>query len=74
MYEVIKDFADLQDGGYIYRVGEIFPREGTKVTIDRATELLGAENKAGEPLIAEIVTEAVSEKVPEPKKKKAKEK
>lgn len=51
-YEVIRDFTDLQDGNHIYRAGDKYPRagKGKKARID---ELSGAENKRGEPLIAE---------------------
>lgn len=71
MYTVIREFADLLDDGYIYHVGDKYPRKGRKATIARAEELLGAGNKIGEPLIAE---EAKEEKPIEPYKKKAKNK
>ena len=51
MYKVIKHFRDLQDKNYSYEVGDIFPREGLKVTEERLEELAGSNNKQGRPLI-----------------------
>ena len=64
MYRVIKEFADLTDykevkEGKIYHeysVGDIYPRQGKKVSKKRIEELIGAENARGEPLI-EVVQE-----------------
>jgi len=53
-YVVIKDFKDLQDRQHIYRVGDTYPREGYKPSKKRIEELLGNENRIGEPLIAEV--------------------
>ena len=39
MYKVIKLFADLQDNNHVYEVGDIFPREGLKVSEARLAEL-----------------------------------
>ena len=76
MYKVIKKFKDLQDNDYIYEVGDEFPRKGNRVTIDRTAELLGSDNKIGEPLIEEIVeiedTKEDDEIVVKPKKSKSK--
>lgn len=55
MYKVIKPFADLQDHYHSYAVGDIFPREGLKVTKTRLSELSGKKNRMGEPLIVEEV-------------------
>lgn len=55
MYKVIKPFADLKDHYYSYKVGDIFPREGLKVTKTRLSELSGKKNRMGEPLIVEEV-------------------
>lgn len=59
MYKVIKKFHDLQDvtktkSGNIYHeynVGDIFPRNGMKVSEDRLKELAGKDNQQGVPLI-----------------------
>lgn len=56
MYKVIKHFTDLQDKNYPYNVGDVYPREGHKVTEERLAELAGNENKQGVPLI-ELVEE-----------------
>ena len=54
MYEVIHEFADLLDDNHVYRVGDVYPRSGGKTTLDRATELMGKNNKIGQPLIKDI--------------------
>lgn len=59
MYKVIKKFHDLQDvtktkSGNIYHeynVGDVFPRNGMKVSEDRLKELAGKDNQQGVPLI-----------------------
>lgn len=33
-YRVIKYFTDLQDNGYAYKVGDLFPHKGFKVSED----------------------------------------
>lgn len=52
-YEVIKRFRDLQDGNYIYNVGDKYPRKG-RVNKERVEELSGHDNKIGVPLIKEV--------------------
>ena len=54
MYKVVKMFTDLQDGDWMYEVGDTFPRSGTKVHPRRIAELLGENNKQGVPLIKQI--------------------
>ena len=51
MYRVIEYFTDLQDDDHEYRTGDIFPREGLKVSEARLAELASAENLRGIPLI-----------------------
>lgn len=51
-YIVLKDFKDLQDSNHIYRAGDKFPRKG-RAKKERIEELLGSDNKRGEPLIVE---------------------
>lgn len=63
MYKVIKTFADLQDNGHIYALGDTFPRNGKKVSAERLTELASAKNKLKTPLIKEVETEEKAEKV-----------
>lgn len=54
MYEVIRDFTDLQDNEYPYSVGDIFPREGLNVGEERLKELSGSQNLQKRPLISKI--------------------
>lgn len=49
---VVKDFKDLQDDNYIYRVGDKFPHKG-RAKKERIEELSGSDNLRGEPLIEE---------------------
>lgn len=66
MYKVIKAFTDLHDNDYPYRVGDMFPRLGIKVSEKRLKELSGSDNKQGTPLIkwtADPVAEAVRKAV-----------
>lgn len=57
MYRTIVRFKDLQDGGYTYNVGDIFPRNGLAVGDNRISELSTNKNRRGIPLI-ELVPEA----------------
>lgn len=63
MYEVIHEFADLLDNNHVYRVGDVYPRDGGTTTLERATELMGKSNKIGKPVIKEkVVMETKSDK------------
>ena len=64
MYKVIKFFTDLQDNNFAYNVNDTYPRKDLKVTDERIAELLGKDNKQGEPLIKAVA----------PKKKAAEKK
>lgn len=64
MYKVIRSFRDLTDRGYLYNVGDVFPRDGVKVTKERLAELASTKNKAKRILI---------EKEPAKRKKKESE-
>ena len=69
MYRVIKTFADKQDSRYLYNVGDIYPREGLKVSERRIEELATDQNKRGIPLIEEVEEEEFMNKpVEEPEK------
>lgn len=52
-YVVLHDFKDLEDKGYVYIKGGIYPREGKQVDEDRVRELMSTVNKIGKPLIKE---------------------
>lgn len=50
-YRVVHKFKDLEDNGYIYEVGDIYPRQGVIVSKERFAELKTDKNKIGKPLI-----------------------
>ena len=52
-YTVIRDFTDLQDNNFKYRVGDEFPRPGMKVSDERIDELSTTKNRKGLPMIEE---------------------
>ena len=62
-YEVVRDFVDVQDGNYMYRAGDFFPRNGADVSEERIAELASTENRCGIVLIEplEIETEKDAE-------------
>ena len=57
MYKVIRFFTDLQDNGYPYNEGDIFPRDGLSVSKERLVELSSTNNKQRERLIELVVDE-----------------
>lgn len=59
MYTVIEHFTDLQDHGFKYHVGDVYPHMGYKPNNERIKELLSGNNKRGRAVIAEIVEEQV---------------
>lgn len=74
MYKVISYFTDLQDHNHPYNVGDIFPRNGLKVSEERLKELSSNKNKQNKPLIklieekkANVVENKIDTKV-KPKK------
>ena len=69
-YKVIKAFTDGQDGMYVYRVGDTYPRKGGKPTEERIKGLLGTKNKQGVPLIEEIVEEVEVKETPRKHRRK----
>ena len=56
MYKVLTYFTDMQDKNYPYNEGDIFPRDGLKVSEARLKELSSTNNKRGIKLI-ELVEE-----------------
>ena len=62
-YRVIRDFADAQDKGHIYRAGDIYPRSGKPSEL-RIAELSGYGNKIGHPLIVEYALEEKQQDAP----------
>lgn len=57
MYKVIRNFSDLQDHDRVYNAGDIFPRDGLRVSKERIAELSSSKNRIREPLIEEIPEE-----------------
>lgn len=58
MYKVIALFKDLKDSGYLYNVGDLYPRKGYTPEPGRIEELSSPSNKRGTPLIVEVKEEA----------------
>ena len=57
MYKVIKFFRDNEDIGYVYKVGDEYPRNGYNPSEKRIKSLATANNRQRTALIEEIVTE-----------------
>lgn len=53
-YEVISEFADLQDNKHVYSVGDVYPREGYTPKEGRAEELSSCRNLQQKPLIRPV--------------------
>lgn len=53
MLRVVTAFADLQDNGHIYNVGDEYPRAGVTVSKERLEELASNRNRRGVALIAD---------------------
>ena len=53
MSKVIIAFADLQDDGHIYNVGDEYPRAGVTVSEERLEELASNRNRRGVALIVD---------------------
>lgn len=54
---IYKAFKDLEDNKYIYKKGDIYPREGLEPTKKRIKELSSTKNKIGKALIQKIEEE-----------------
>lgn len=57
MFKVIELFRDLKDSGYLYHVGDLYPRKGYAPEPGRIEELSSPSNKRGTPLIVEVKEE-----------------
>ena len=71
-YEVVHSFKDLQDNDYIYKIGDVYTREGNEPTKKRIKELTSDKNKIGKILIEKI--ENKTEKADETEKTEETEK
>ena len=65
-YKVINYFEDLQDFNHPYKVGDVFPRLGMKVSESRLLELSTSKNRRKKPLI-EFVNDVADVQVEENK-------
>ncbi len=50
-YRVLIDFKDLCDGEYLYREGDVYPREGSTPTKERIEYLKSDKNNFKQPII-----------------------
>lgn len=62
MYRTIRYFKDLEDNGYVYHTGDVFPRDGAKVSDERIAELMSDKNKRHTPLIENVAEKTETEK------------
>jgi hypothetical protein len=54
MFRVVSTFADLQDGKYLYKPGDTFPRQGLTVDAARIASLASCDNATGKALIQAV--------------------
>lgn len=60
-YKVLEAFADIQDSGHKYEIGDIYPRDGYRPTKARIQELATGANKRGRAVLEEIPEEVKAE-------------
>lgn len=72
MYRVISAFNDIFDGGFLYKVGDVYPRAGYTTTDQRINELSSDNNKQHRPLIEAVVDESKTEAARPARKKRGK--
>ena len=54
MFKVIKEFRDLKDNNYIYRINDIYPYANKEVSSERIQELASKKNLIGKNLIKQL--------------------
>jgi hypothetical protein len=59
-YRVVKHFTDLQDHGYKYAEGDIYPRKGYEPSAERI-EMLSTANNRQRTVLIEAVPETIHE-------------
>ena len=69
MYEVVRDFVDIQDDNHFYSTGDSFPRAGAKVSKARVSELASTSNRCGIVLIKVVDEDKPIEKTDKKSKK-----
>ena len=62
MFKVISLFTDLTDNNHLYKVGDIYPREGLTPSAERIKELSTSTNRRGTALIEEVRAKAETAK------------
>lgn len=62
-YKVILSFADIEDHGYLYSVGDCFPRKGAIPNEDRIAFLASNRNLIGQPVIQKVEDEPEIEEI-----------
>ncbi|RHW38706.1 termination factor Rho [Lysinibacillus yapensis] len=55
-HKVVREFKDLKHDGHIYKVGDTYPKEGSKATKARLEELSTTKNKYKKVYIEEVET------------------
>lgn len=70
MYKVVCAFNDITDSNLLYKVGDVYPREGAHPTNERIAELLSDANMQHKPLIVKSDNE--DEQPTPPKRKRGK--
>lgn len=64
-FRALTTFTDLQDGGFEYKTGDAYPRDGLEVSHERLEELASSKNKRGVPVIEAVLSEDDSEEATE---------
>lgn len=72
-YTVIERFFDLLDNGFLYEVGDTFPRTGYEPSKERLDSLLSSNNPQLRPFIEKVDKKELSDFTIEELKHKAKE-
>ena len=73
-YTVMCAFCDLKDDMHPYNVGDKYPRDGYKPSLERIAELKSDANALKMPIIKGDEPEAKAEEVAKPKRGKKKKK
>ena len=55
MFRVIKTFSDLADHNHIYKVGDVYPRNGVEPDENRIAFLLSNTNLLNAPVIEQVL-------------------
>lgn len=64
MYKALVRFVDLQDHNHEYKPGDVFPRPGLGVSVERLRELSTTSNRRGTPVIVFVKDPVPAKKEP----------